>query len=120
MVHAGHDLSADQVSRPAEHGAVVHLALGHVGEQAGRALVGVGVPGQVHAAARRIEGPGEDVGLGVGLHPAVDVGRLALGHAVDRLLVIQAHGFIWRDRNKKRYNLTRNNFTASKTLVLVF
>ena len=94
VVDAGNDLPADQVPRPAEHRAVVHLALGHVGQEAGRALVGVGVPGQIHAPARRVEGPGEDVGLGVGVHPAVDVRRLPLGHAVDRLLVVQAHRFV--------------------------
>ena len=38
MEHAGHDLSADQVRGPAEDGAVVHLVLGRVGQQAGRTL----------------------------------------------------------------------------------
>ena len=94
MVHARYHLPAHEVPRPAQHRPVVHLALGHVGQETGGALVGVGVPGQVHSAARRVEGPGKDVGLGVGVHAAVDVRSLTLGDAVDRLLVVQAHGLV--------------------------
>ena len=66
------------------------------GMEAGRAssLVGVGVPGEVHAAAGGVEGPREDVGLGKGVHAAADVRSLALGHPVDRLLTPQAHGLV--------------------------
>ena len=67
---ARHDLPADEVAGAAEHRAVVHLRLGHVREEAGRALVGEGVPREVHAAARRVEGPREDVRLREGVHAA--------------------------------------------------
>ena len=57
-------------------------------------LVRVGVSGEVHAAARRVERPGEDVGLGEGVDAAADVGSLALGDAVDGLLTFEAHGLV--------------------------
>ena len=57
-------------------------------------LVRVGVSGEVHAAARRVERPGEDVGLGEGVDAAADVRGLALRHAVDGLLTVEAHGLV--------------------------
>ena len=97
MEDAGHDLPAHQVGRPAQHRAILHLRPGRVGQQRGRALIGVGGPGQLGAARGSVEGPGKDVGLGEGVHPAGDVSGLGLGDAVDHLLLVKANWFIWRE-----------------------
>ena len=96
MEDARDDLPPYVVGGPAEHGAVVHLALGRVGEERGRALVGVALPGEVHAARGRVEGPAEGGGGGEGVDAAGDVSGLALGRAVDRLLALQADGLVWK------------------------
>lgn len=95
MEEAGGLLLADAICRRAEQRAVVELGHGLVGDNGGGAVAGYVTGGHIDALGRIVERPLEFHVRWIGVHDALNLGRLMFRDPVDSGLVGRTCGCIW-------------------------